>query len=71
MLQPAESLLLFAIKHVDERLLPDVSQFEKDKYGEPGLNYLCQGYYQYYTHVAPYMDFMKRELPAQQAGKRS
>ena len=41
------------------------NRFEKDKYGEPGLNYLCQGYYQYYTHVSPYMDFMKRELLAQ------
>ena len=41
------------------------NRFEKDKYGEQGLNYLCQGYYQYYSHVAPYMDFMKRELLAQ------
>ena len=41
------------------------NRFEKDKYGEPGLNYLCKGYYQYYYHVAPYMDFMKRELQAQ------
>ena len=41
------------------------NRFEKDKYGEPGLNYLCKGYYQYYSHVAPYMDFMKRELQAQ------
>ena len=41
------------------------NRFEKDKYGEPGLNYLCQGFYQYYSHVAPYMDFMKRELLAQ------
>ena len=41
------------------------NRFEKDKYGEPGLNYLCQGYYQYYSHVDPYMDFMKRELLAQ------
>ena len=41
------------------------NRFEKDKYGEQGLNYLCQGYYQYYTHVATYMDFMKRELLAQ------
>ena len=41
------------------------NRFEKDKYGEPGLNYLCQGNYQYYTHVSPYMDFMKRELLAQ------
>lgn len=41
------------------------NRFEKDKYGEPGLNYLCKGYYQYYSHVAPYMNFMKRELQAQ------
>lgn len=41
------------------------NRFEKDKYGEPGLNYLCKGYYQYYSHVAPYMDFMKCELQAQ------
>ena len=33
--------------------------------GEPGLNYLCKGYYQYFSHVAPYMDFMKRELLAE------
>ena len=41
------------------------NRFEKDKYGEPGLNYLCKGYYHYYSYVAPYMDFMKRELQAQ------
>ena len=41
------------------------NRFDRDKYGEPGLNYLCKGYYEYYTHVAPYMDFMKRELQAQ------
>ena len=35
--------------------------------GEPGLNYLCQGYYQFFDHVAPYMDYMKRELLAQRA----
>ena len=34
---------------------------------EPGLNYLCKGYYQYFQHVAPYMDFMKKELMNQQA----
>lgn len=32
--------------------------------GEPGLNYLCRGYQQYFQHVAPYMDAMKRELQA-------
>ena len=30
--------------------------------GEPGLNYLCQDYRQFFAHVAPYMDFMKSEL---------
>lgn len=35
--------------------------------GEPGLNYLCSGYHKYFSHVAPYMDFMKAELEAQRA----
>ena len=43
------------------------NRFEKDKYGENGLNFLCQGYYKYYSHVAPYMDFMKHELLAQRS----
>lgn len=33
--------------------------------GEPGLNYLCAGYRKFFQHVAPFMDFMKRELQAQ------
>ncbi len=33
--------------------------------GEPGVNYLCKGYKQFFEHVAPYMDFMKKELLAQ------
>lgn len=33
--------------------------------GEPGLNYLCKGYKQFFNHAAPYMDFMKKELMAQ------
>lgn len=33
--------------------------------GEPGLNYLCEGYRKYFDHVAPYMDFMANELKHQ------
>ena len=29
------------------------------------INYLCEGYHKYFEHVAPYMDFMKKELQAQ------
>lgn len=43
------------------------NRFVHDRYGNPGLNYLCSGYHQYFEHVAPYMDFMKRELDAQRA----
>lgn len=39
--------------------------FTKD--GEKGLNYLCSGYYQFFKHVEPYMDFMKKELLANRA----
>lgn len=41
------------------------NRFMKDKYGDSDLNYLCPGYYHYYQHVAPYMDYMKQELMAQ------
>ncbi len=40
------------------------NRFSETAQGEPGLNYLCQGYYSFFEHVAPYMDFMKRELTA-------
>ncbi|MCR5179959.1 MAG: anaerobic sulfatase-maturation protein [Bacteroidaceae bacterium] len=33
--------------------------------GTPGLNYLCEDYRQFFSHVAPYMDFMKEELDHQ------
>lgn len=35
--------------------------------GEFGLNYLCKGYYQFFDHIAPYMDFMKKGLLAERA----
>ena len=41
------------------------NRFIKDKYGNTGLNYLCKGYYMFFKHVIPYMDFMKNELLAQ------
>ena len=41
------------------------NRFMKDKYGDSGLNYLCPGYYHYYQHVAPYMDYMNQELMSQ------
>ena len=41
------------------------NRFMKDKYGDSGLNYLCPGYYHYYQHVAPYIDYMKQELMSQ------
>ncbi len=39
--------------------------YTKDK--EPFLNYLCSGYYKYYSHVAPYMDYMAKALENEQA----
>jgi len=38
------------------------NRFINTKSGEPGLNYLCQGFYKFFQHVAPFMDFMKEEL---------
>ena len=40
------------------------NRFLRDSYGEPGLNYLCEGYRQFFAHVAADMDFMKAELDA-------
>ena len=37
------------------------SRFIKDVYGNPGKNYLCEGYRMFFRHIAPYMDFMKKE----------
>jgi len=34
-------------------------RFNKTDSGETGLNALCDGYYMFFSHVAPYMDYMK------------
>lgn len=38
------------------------NRFAYTRTGEPGLNYLCKGYYKFFDHAAPYMDFMRNEL---------
>lgn len=37
------------------------TRFIKDVYGNPGKSYLCEGYRMFFRHIAPYMDFMKKE----------
>lgn len=43
------------------------NRFAKSVDGEEGQNYLCEGYYRFFKHVAPYMDYMKDQLAKQQA----
>ena len=43
------------------------NRFATDRYGEPGLNYLCEGYRRFFAHVAADMDFMLAELRAGRA----
>lgn len=38
------------------------NRFAVTEDGEPGLNYLCDGYFRFFQHVAPYMDWMKKAL---------
>lgn len=38
------------------------NRFVTDRYGNPGMNYLCRGYRRYFEHVAPYMEYMKHLL---------
>ena len=43
------------------------NRFVDDCYGESNHNYLCDGYRQFFEHVAQDMDFMKSELEAGRA----
>lgn len=43
------------------------NRFVSDCYGEPHHNYLCNGYQQFFRHVARDMDIMKGELEAGRA----
>ena len=43
------------------------NRFITDRYDNPGLNYLCNGYRQFFNHVASDMDFMAAELRAGRA----
>lgn len=38
------------------------NRFIKSRHGEVGHNYLCRGYYAFWEHSAPYIDYMRRCL---------
>lgn len=43
------------------------NRFATTAAGEPGLNYLCEGYRRFFAHTAPYMDWMKEALDRKEA----
>ena len=43
------------------------NRFCTSESGEAGLNYLCRGYHRFFTHAAPYMDYMRKMLQSGQA----
>lgn len=43
------------------------NRFASTPDGEPGLNYLCEGFRQFFAHSAPYMEWMKAALEREEA----
>ncbi len=40
------------------------NRYTENEYGETGLNYLCEGYYKFFEHVAPFMNTMtNKKIP--------
>lgn len=43
------------------------NRFATTRSGQPGLNYLCEGYKEFFSHTAPFFELMKAELEAERA----